>query len=427
MTLLRVLAVLAASAAAVPAVALADPPWRAPLPVDPVSSTTTLLTPQTGGPILVGASSSRSLASPTVVARVQADGSTARRQTLAIAYAKAATFGRAGIVVAGSRPALTSDAAAKAPVVVALGSARGIHAVGTSRALPGSRGQAVSSVGGNPASGTVAVVTASMYGRGAPTRTVWLYRGGRLRRALTFSAGTNARDTAVAVGARGDVLVAWQARRAIYARHLGPSGHAGAAHRLGSGAQSALQARLDDDGRLEVAWQSQRVSEGDAETPATVSYTSAPRGARFAPARVVGGSSLTGTGRYVMRPGVRVRFAGARERAGRAPGAGRRRDVGALRAERRGGLAGRCSLRGLDDARPAHEGRRPPGRLRGLGRRRRLLSFRNAPSAYRRGLPIHCPRGHDRTAARSSRRRTAGSRAALKCQRLITVAACDAR
>jgi hypothetical protein len=306
MTLLRVLAVLAASAAAVPAVALADPPWRAPLPVDPVSSTTTLLTPQTGGPILVGASSSRSLASPTVVARVQADGSTARRQTLAIAYAKAATFGRAGIVVAGSRPALTSDAAAKAPVVVALGSARGIHAVGTSRALPGSRGQAVSSVGGNPASGTVAVVTASMYGRGAPTRTVWLYRGGRLRRALTFSAGTNARDTAVAVGARGDVLVAWQARRAIYARHLGPSGHAGAAHRLGSGAQSALQARLDDDGRLEVAWQSQRVSEGDAETPATVSYTSAPRGGRFAPARVVGGSSLTGTGRYVMRPGVRL-------------------------------------------------------------------------------------------------------------------------
>jgi hypothetical protein len=70
--------------------------------------------------------------------------------------------------------------------------------------------------------------------------------------------------------------------------------------------QSALQARIDDDGRLEVAWESQGVAEGFAQTPATVAYTSAPSGGRFAAARVVGGSSLTGTGRYVMRPGVRL-------------------------------------------------------------------------------------------------------------------------
>src|SRR4051812_31812480 len=200
MTLLRVLAVLAASAAAVPAVALADPPWRAPLPVDPVSSTTTLLTPQTGGPILVGASSSRSLASPTVVARVQADGSTARRQTLAIAYAQAATFQRAGVVVAGSRPALTAQAAATAPVLVALGSVRGIHGVGTPRALPSSGGQWVSAVAGNPASGTIGLVTASMYGGGAPSRVLWVRRDGTFRRALTWRPQTAARDAAVAVG-----------------------------------------------------------------------------------------------------------------------------------------------------------------------------------------------------------------------------------
>ncbi|HEV7751007.1 MAG TPA: hypothetical protein VGO71_05680 [Baekduia sp.] len=308
MALLRVLAVavIAAAAAILPAGADADAPWSASAPVAGVASTTTLLTTQIGGKILVGASSSRSLASPTVVARVQDDGSTARRQTLEIAYAKAATFRRAGVVVAGSRPALTSEATAKAPVVVALGSVRGIHGVGTPRPLPGSGGQWVSAVAGNPASGTVAIVTASMFGGGPPTRTVWLYRGGTFHRALTFRPETNARDAAVAVGAHGDVVVAWQGRGAIFARHFGPTGRAGARHRLGAGVQSALQARIDDDGRLEVAWESQRVAEGFAATPATVSYTSAAPGGGFAPARIVGGSSLTGTGRYVMRPGVRL-------------------------------------------------------------------------------------------------------------------------
>jgi hypothetical protein len=306
MTLFRVFAVLVAVAAIIPAGASADAPWSAPAPVDGVSSTTTLLTTQIGGRVLVGASSSTSLASPTVVARVQADGSTSRRQTLAIAYAKAATFRRAGVVVAGSRPALTSGAASKAAIVVALGSVRGIHGVGTPRALPGTGGQWVAAVAGHPASATIALVTASMFGGGTPTRTVWLYRGGAFHRALTFRPQTDARDAAVAVGAHGDVLVAWQGRRTISARHFGPTGRAGAVHRLGAGVQSALQARIDDDGRLEVAWESQRVAEGFAATPATVSYTSAPRGGRFAPAGVVGGSSLTGTGRYVMRPGVRL-------------------------------------------------------------------------------------------------------------------------
>ena len=307
MSAVRALAVVVAVAAALPAGASADAPWSAATPVDGVAATTTLLTTQLGGRILVGASSSRSLASPTVVARVQADGSTARRQTLAIAYAKAATFRRAGVVVAGSRPARTAQAAATAPVLVALGSVRGIHGVGTPRALPGSGGQWVSAVAGNPASGTVAVVTASMFGGGVPSRVLWVRRGGTVfRRALTFRPQTNARDAAVAVGAHGDVLVVWQGHRAVFARHIGATGRVGALHRLGAGDQSALQARIDDDGRLEVAWQSQRVAEGFAATPATVSYTSAPRGGRFTPARVLGGSARTGTGRYVMRPGVRL-------------------------------------------------------------------------------------------------------------------------
>ena len=305
MALARVVAAVAL-AAAVPTAASAEAPWSAPAPIDGVSSTTTLLTTEIGGTVLVGTSSSRSLASPTVVARVQADGSTTGRQTLAIAYAQAAGYERAGIVVAGSRPAQTTRGAERAPVLVARGSIRGLHGVGAPVALPGSAGQWVSSVGGNPASTVVAVVTASMYNRGAPTRTLWLLRGGAFRRALTIRPGTNARDTSVAVGPRGDVLFAWQGHRAVYARHLGPTGRAGAAHRLGAGVQSALQTRIDDDGRLEVAWESQQISEGYTNTPSVVSYTSAAPGKGFAPARQVGGTSPTGTGRYVMRPGVRL-------------------------------------------------------------------------------------------------------------------------
>lgn len=309
MVLTRVVA-LAALVVVVPTAASAEAPWSAPSPVDGVSSTTTLLTTQIGGTILVGTSSTRSLASPTVVARVHADGSTAGRQTLAIAYAKAAGYERAGVVVAGSRPAQTTRGAERAPVLVARGSIRGSHGVGAPVALPGSAGQWVTSVGGNPANHVIAVVTASMYNRGAPTRTLWLRRGGAFRRVLTIRPGTNARDTSVAVGPRGDVLFAWQGHRAVYAQHFGPAGRPGAVHRLGAGVQSALQTRIDDDGRLEVAWESQRIGEGYAGTPSVVSYTSAAPGKAFARALVVGGTSPTGTGRYVMRPGVRLVAAG---------------------------------------------------------------------------------------------------------------------
>jgi hypothetical protein len=314
MRALRILAITLAAAAAVPAGAAADAPWGPPTPISGVSAVTTLLATQIGGRVLVGAADGGSPAAPTVVARVHDDGSTTHRQTLPLAYAQAATFERAGVVVAGSRPAQTSAGAAKAPVVVALGSIRGIHDVGAPRALPGTGGMWVSAVAGNPAGGTVALVTAAMYTPGT-TRELWVRRGRVFHRVLRFAAGTRARDAAVAVGPHGDVLVAWQGHRSVYARHLGRSGRPGAVHRLGPGVQSALQARVDDDGRLEVAWESQGVSEGFAQTPATVAYTSAPTGGRFAAARVVGRSSLTGTGRYVARPGVRLVATGPRSSA----------------------------------------------------------------------------------------------------------------
>ena len=295
-----VLPLVAAGALALPGSAAAEPPWSAPRQVDDVQQTTALLTTQLGGRILVGMSGSRR--APTVVVRVRADGSTSHRQALPMRWARTATFRRAGVVVAGRRTAETSRGAARARVLVALGSVRGIHGIGKPRALPGTRGHETYAVGGHPAGGTVAVVTGTAYGEGRQTRSVWLYRGTRFRRVLTFRVSRYARGAAVAVGPRGEVLVVWQERHTIRARSLRPSGRAGAAQTLGRARQSGIQARIDDEGRREVAWQSQRVSEGDALEPSVVSYTSAPRGRRFAPPAVVGGSSLTGTGRYVGGP-----------------------------------------------------------------------------------------------------------------------------
>ena len=300
MPLPRVL-VLAAAAACLPATASADAPWSAPRPLGGSGGVDTLLTTQIGGRVLVtGASDTRA---PTAVTKLAADGTARGRQALPVAYPRAARFGRAGVVLAGSRPTalVRGGDPARAPVVVSVGSVRPIHGLGAPQALPGTRGEWVDAVGGRPGSlaGTVAVVTSTMYGRGQRTRSVWLGRNGRFRRALRFRLGTYARGAAVAVGPEGEVLVAWQTRTAILARQLDRKGRPGPVRRLGAGRQSSLQARIADDGRREVAWQSQRVSEGDALTPSRVLYTSAPAGGRFAPARQVGGSSVTGTGRYV--------------------------------------------------------------------------------------------------------------------------------
>lgn len=301
-------------AASASASARADAPWSAPAPIDGISSPTALLTTQIGGRILIGASSRRSLAAPTVVARLRPDGSASREQTLDVAYARAAGYAQAGIVVAGSRPAPTSGAAARAPVVVMRGSIRGTHGVEVAQALPGSAGQVVLAAAGNPRSDQVAVVTGSLYEPGPPTQTVWLRHGKRFARAITVAVGTSTRDATAAVGADGDVLVAWQgAHRTVYARHFGRTGRPGPVHRVGAGVQSSLQARVDDDGRLEVAWESQRVGEGDvAHSAASVAYASAAPGRGFALARVLGGRASSAAGRFVPRPGLRLVATGPR-------------------------------------------------------------------------------------------------------------------
>jgi hypothetical protein len=299
MTVVRA-ALLLAAFAALPASAAAAAPWSPPRPAAGVTGVDGLLTTAGGARVLFGVSPTRSLA---VLAALGEDGTETGRQQLTIEHARATTSGER-IVVAGSRPAATARAAERAPVLVASGLA---GAVGAPRALPGTRGRWVSSLAGNGR--TVALVTANMYYRGVNERTLWIRRGGGFRRALTVRPGPSARDTAVAVGPRGDVLLVWHERRAIRALHVSRTGRAGRIQRIGTGVQSALQANLAS-GRMEVAWMSQRVGEGDAHTPARIAYVSAPRGGRFGRPRIVGRSSLLGTGRYVKRPGVRLLPAG---------------------------------------------------------------------------------------------------------------------
>ena len=301
---MRAVLVLAVAALAAPATASAAPPWSPPQAAPGVGGGDRLLTTAGGDRVLVGVAPERSPATQTVLATLGPDGAQTGRQLVRIENARTTVAGDR-IVVAGSRPVRNARGAERAPVLVASGPP---GAVGAPRPLPGTRGQSVSSVAARGS--TVAVVTASMRHRGVTTRSLWTRRGNRVfRRLLTFRPGPWARDTAVAIGPRGDVLLVWQERRAIRARHFSPSGRRGPLRTLGRGVQSALQANLAS-GRMEVAWMSQRVGEGDAHTPARIAYVSAPRGGRFGRPRTVGGSSLLGTGNYVMRPGVRLMPAG---------------------------------------------------------------------------------------------------------------------
>jgi hypothetical protein len=294
MNLTRPLAAALAVAALTPAAALADAPWSAPATVPgAVGYRAQLVFTTRGLASLVGdAPGNRTLVAP-----VSDDGRPGTPRTLSLTSALLTAYANTGIAVAGTRTATTAAQAAKAPVELGTGTAT--KGIGALRALPGTAGQQLYALAGKGS--TVALVT----GDPSKSRIVWVRRGSTVRRALTIRQHAHPRGAAVAVGSKGDVLVVWEDDHTIYSRHAGPSGRWGAVQKLGSGVQSSLQAIFDDSGRQEVAWMSQRVSEGDGGN-ATISYTSAARGRGFTKAVVVGTDTPTGTGRYVAAPGVRL-------------------------------------------------------------------------------------------------------------------------
>ncbi len=205
------------------------------------------------------------------------------------------------LLLVGTSPAPTAATADAARVLVATVTPGGV--VGTPRALPGTTRHQLYAAAGGP-DGTVAWVTGSITGH--RERVVWIRRGGVNRRALTIRVGSRARGATVAVGPKGDVLVVYEDDHRILSRHIGRTGRAQPARRLGDGVQSHLEARVAPSGRLEVAWASQRVNEGEVGAPAVVSYVSAAPGHGFGRPTVVAGPDAPGEARYAAPPVVRL-------------------------------------------------------------------------------------------------------------------------
>ncbi|MGZ4269369.1 MAG: hypothetical protein ACXVSX_09180 [Solirubrobacteraceae bacterium] len=317
------------------------------------------------------------------------DGRPGSPRGLGVAAALLATYASDRIVVAGSTLDGRGTISDASHVQVAFGSAGGD--LGPLRGLRGTTGQRAFALAANHA-GEVAVFC----GDASRTRTVWVRRPGssRFRAALRIAVGRRARGATVAVGPQGDVLAVWEDDHRVYARHLGRSLHAGAVHRIGDGVQSQLQAAIEDSGRLDIAWETQRVSEGDAAAPTTVRFATAAPGHGFGRQRTV----EVGRDRHrALRLG-----------AGRAPA-----------DRRRAGAAGLDGLRGRAIRRARRRGRRRPPRggadaLAG-GRRRRARRRRAGPG--RRGRGAVAQRrggrrpGRDRQARRGGRMRPAADAA----------------
>ncbi|MEN3285491.1 MAG: hypothetical protein V7607_6631 [Solirubrobacteraceae bacterium] len=299
MSRLLSLPLIVAALAAVPASAAGAPPWSAPLTIPNAlgSSTPVVLTPSGAAAALAAVSRDApgSTQIPSELVPLGPDGQLGPPQPVSIAAGLLATYAQGHVAVAGStlHNGTIDD---HSHVAVALGTP---GSLGSARGLSASTGQRVFGLAGD-LRGDVAVVT----GDASRHRTLYLRRAG----ATTFTARlhisvSNPRDATVALGPKGDVLVVWEDNHVIFARHIGPSNHAGAAHRIGDGVQSNLQAAVDDKGRLEVAWKTQRVNEGESNAAAIVRFATAAPGHGFGAQRTV---ETVDAGRFVGAPGVRM-------------------------------------------------------------------------------------------------------------------------
>jgi hypothetical protein len=102
--------------------------------------------------------------------------------------------------------------------------------------------------------------------------------------------GRGAFAVTVALGARGDLVVAWQRRRWVEARVRRAGGRLGPVQRLGPAVaqDTRLHAAVAPSGAVWVAWDAQLTTEGGTSGPFTIRVAMRPAGARtFRPARVL--------------------------------------------------------------------------------------------------------------------------------------------
>jgi hypothetical protein len=116
--------------------------------------------------------------------------------------------------------------------------------------------------------------------------------------------------SAVAINARGDAIVAWQANGGVFARIRTAGGTLYDTERLGNPGEPvrAISAVLTPDRAAAVAWEAQDVGEGDPESPATVDATFKAAGAshHFHSSQRLATVPTLSTGHYVSGRGVKV-------------------------------------------------------------------------------------------------------------------------
>ncbi|HEY1540427.1 MAG TPA: hypothetical protein VGF63_13570 [Solirubrobacteraceae bacterium] len=293
-----------AGAAAIPSSAAASPPWSAPasIPAATGAPVQSVFTAAGHGVVLSPNGGGRS--APAQLAAVTPAGAVTSTTPLAFVGDDLATYAGDRIAVAGQTLATAGPDIGtiddSSSIVTRLGTPA---ALGAQHTVPGTKGQQIYGLASNHA-GLMALMT----GAGTKTRTVFIRKPGSstFSAKLRFSVSSRARGATVAVGDTGDVLVVYEDAHEIRARHIGPHGSVGAVHELGAGVQSDLQAIVDDDGRLEVAWKSQRVDEGEAATPALVWFATAAPGHGFGSAHKIATVGQVGAGRYVAAPAVRL-------------------------------------------------------------------------------------------------------------------------
>jgi hypothetical protein len=288
-------------AAAIASPAFADPPWSAPAPVPGVANGPATATPRGNVLAFTDANRTQPPGTASLLVRIgAADGSVRSSTGVDLANTAIAPYGSDHVAVAGTSigPSGTIDSGSR----VRVGTVAGASGVPALHTLTGTRNQNVTALSGN-ARGDVALST-----RGGPTRVIWLKRRGSstFAKVLTLRVTNQARDVTVAVSPDGQLLVVWEDRHEVFARHRGAGGTWGATHTLGPGIQSDLQAAMDATGRMLVAWKSQRVSEGASSAPAVVSFITAARGRGFGSRRTIETVGQTGAGRFVASPGVRL-------------------------------------------------------------------------------------------------------------------------
>src|SRR3954451_1621051 len=284
-----VLAALAALLAIAAPVALADPPWSTPAPLPGAGNGPATATARGHVAAIVSANRSQPPNAASQLLRLEPTTGAVQSSTpVDLAGAAITAYAGDSIAVAGTsiRPSGTVDDQSR----VRAGTARGASGAPALRTLSGTEGQNVTALVGN-VRGDVALAT-----RGLRTRLISLRRTGTsaFSRVLTINVSSTARGVTVAVSPDAQLLVVWEDRHEVFARHRGARGTWGAAHTLGPGIQSDLQAGMDRTGRMLVAWKSQRVNEGESTAPAVVSFITAAGGRGFGTRRTIESVGRTG-------------------------------------------------------------------------------------------------------------------------------------